>query len=75
MQASTFGDGCNNPFKCPPKTFAGGRKPRVKSNIKARKRNFWNPRKDRIIKRRKQVRSIFVVRMGQGISWLQKMFG
>ena len=55
LQASNFGDGCNNPFKCPPKTVAGGRRPRVKSNIKARKRNYWNPRKDRIIKRRKQV--------------------
>ena len=33
--------GCSNPFKCPPKKIAGGRRrPRVKSNIKARQRNF-----------------------------------
>jgi len=44
---------CLNPFKCPPRRVAGGRKPRVKSNIKARRRNFWNPRKSRVIKRRK----------------------
>ena len=50
------GRDCSNPFKCPPKTFAGGRKPRVKSNIKALKRNYWTPRKNsRVIKRRKQV--------------------
>ena len=47
---------CFNPFLCPPSVVAGGRKPRVKSNIKARKRNFWNPRKSRVIKRRKQVK-------------------
>ena len=45
---------CSNPFKCPPKTFAGGRKPRVKSNIKARKRNYWNPRDSRSRTIRKQ---------------------
>ena len=47
---------CSNPFKCPPRTFAGGRKPRVKSNIKALDRNFWHPepRESRVIKRRKQ---------------------
>ena len=45
---------CSNPFKCPPKTFAGGRKPRVKSNIKARKRNYWNPRNSRARTIRKQ---------------------
>jgi hypothetical protein len=47
---------CSNPFKCPPRTFAGGRKPRVKSNIKALDRNFWHPepRQSRVIKRRKQ---------------------
>ena len=44
---------CLNPFKCPPKTFAGGRKPRVKSNIKARNLNYWNPPKSRVKKRRK----------------------
>ena len=47
---------CHNPFLCPPSKTAGGRRPRVKSNIKARKRNFWNPRKSRVIKRRKQVK-------------------
>lgn len=47
---------CSNPFKCPPTKTAGGRRPRVKSNIKARKRNFWNPRKSRVIKRRKQAK-------------------
>ena len=30
------GGKCNNPFKCPPTKPADGRKPRVKSNIKAR---------------------------------------
>ena len=34
---------CSNPFKCPPKKVADGRRPRVKSNIKARNRNFHNP--------------------------------
>ena len=36
-------DRCSNPFKCPPKKTAGGRKPRVKSNIKARRRNYFHP--------------------------------
>lgn len=36
--------GCNNnPFKCPPTQVADGRKPRVKSNIKASSRNFFFP--------------------------------
>lgn len=50
-------DPCKNPFKCPPRKVADGRKPRVKSNIKAARRNFWNPRKaqlKRVIKKRKQ---------------------
>lgn len=47
---------CTNPFKCPPSQVAGGRKPRVKSNIKAQRRNYWNPRKSRVIKKRKQVK-------------------
>ena len=34
-------EGCNNPFDCPPKFKAAGRRPRVKSNLRARKRNFW----------------------------------
>ena len=34
---------CSNPFKCPPKKTADGRKPRVKSNIKARRRNYFHP--------------------------------
>ena len=68
------GRDCSNPFKCPPKTFAGGRRPRVKSNIKARKRNYWNPRKkSRLIKRRKQVnpssrRRINQIRQGRAQS-------
>jgi len=32
---------CNNPFRCPSGGFAGKRRPRVKSNIRANKRNFW----------------------------------
>jgi len=47
---------CTNPFLCPPSQVAGGRKPRVKSNIKAQRRNYWNPRKSRVIKKRKQVK-------------------
>lgn len=47
---------CTNPFKCPPSRVAGGRKPRVKSNIKAQRRNYWNPRKSRVIKKRKKVK-------------------
>jgi len=34
---------CNNLFKCPPARVADGRKPRVKSNIKAVNRNFFVP--------------------------------
>lgn len=38
------GTGCHtNPFKCPPSQVADGRKPRVKSNIKASSRNFFFP--------------------------------
>ncbi len=36
-------DPCSNPFKCPPSKPADGRKPRVKSNIKARNRNYFHP--------------------------------
>ena len=36
---------CNNPFDCPPKFLAAGRRPRVKSNLQARKRNFWQKQK------------------------------
>ena len=52
----TESDPCKNPFKCPPRKVADGRKPRVKSNIKAARRNFWNPKKAqlRVIKKRKQ---------------------
>jgi len=55
-EAEANNNKCSNPFKCPPRTFAGGRKPRVKSNIKALDRNFWHPepRQSRVIKRRKQ---------------------
>jgi len=33
---------CSNPFLCPPKSTAAGRRPRVKSNVRAKKRNFWH---------------------------------
>lgn len=47
---------CNsNPFLCPPKIKADGKKPRVKSDIKAARRNFWHPKK-KIRKTRKRVR-------------------
>ena len=39
-------DTCDNPFKCPPTKAAprpDGRRPRVKSNIKARRRNYYRP--------------------------------
>ena len=36
---------CNNPFDCPPKFLAAGRRPRLKSNLQARKRNFWHKQK------------------------------
>ena len=43
-QSSSKSDICRiNPFKCPPKTRAGGKKPRVKSDIKARRRNYYHP--------------------------------
>ena len=33
---------CSNPFLCPPTSVAaGGRRPRVKSNLRAKKQNFW----------------------------------
>ena len=36
-------EGCNNPFDCPPRfKVAAGRRPRVKANLRARKRNFWH---------------------------------
>ena len=40
---------CDDPFKCPPKVAAPrpggiGKRPRVKSDIKARKRNYWLPK-------------------------------
>ena len=37
---------CDNPFKCPPTKTAArpdGRRPRVKSDIKARRRNYYRP--------------------------------
>jgi len=40
-------DDCNNPFECPPKSVAAGRRPRVKSNVRAGKRNFWQKQKTR----------------------------
>ena len=39
-------DTCDNPFKCPPTKTAArpdGRRPRVKSDIKARRRNYYRP--------------------------------
>ena len=39
------GRDCQNPFDCPPKFVAAGRRPRVKSNLQARKRNFWQKTK------------------------------
>ena len=39
------GRDCHNPFDCPPKFVAAGRRPRVKSNLQARKRNFWQKTK------------------------------
>lgn len=41
---------CSNPFKCPPSKVADGRKPRVKSNIKAVHRNFFVPNRSNRIK-------------------------
>ena len=42
--AGGFSTKCNNPFKCRiPTRTADGRKPRVKSNIKARNRNYFHP--------------------------------
>jgi hypothetical protein len=44
---SVADDDCNNPFECPPKSVAAGRRPRVKSNVRAGKRNFWQKQKSR----------------------------
>ena len=46
-------DDCSDPFKCPPTRVADGRKPRVKSDIKARKRNYHNPWQTRQPKRQR----------------------
>jgi len=46
-------DDCNNPFECPPKSVAAGRRPRVKSNVRAGKRNFWQKQKSRGISQTK----------------------
>jgi hypothetical protein len=46
----------NNPFLCPPKIRTDGKKPRVKSDIKAARRNFWHPKK-KIRKTRKRVKA------------------
>ena len=50
---NSIDDDCSNPFKCPPTRVADGRKPRVKSDIKARKRNYHNPWKSRQPKRQR----------------------
>ena len=36
---------CSNPFACQTKFLTAGRRPRVKSNLRARKRNFWQKTK------------------------------
>jgi hypothetical protein len=55
------GSACSNPFKCPPSKVADGRKPRVKSNIKAVHRNFFVPNRNtnRIKGKVKQDRTAF----------------
>lgn len=50
---NSIDDDCSNPFKCPPTRVADGRKPRVKSDIKARKRNYHNPWQSRQPKRQR----------------------
>eukprot|EP00091_Calanus_sinicus_P016002 TRINITY_DN35168_c0_g1_i1.p1 TRINITY_DN35168_c0_g1~~TRINITY_DN35168_c0_g1_i1.p1 ORF type:complete len:146 (+),score=25.06 TRINITY_DN35168_c0_g1_i1:351-788(+) len=37
---SVADDDCNNPFECPPKSVAAGRRPRVESNVRAGKETF-----------------------------------
>ena len=46
IDSGSDGGDCNNPFDCPPKFKAAGRRPRVKSNLRARKRNFWQKNKN-----------------------------
>ena len=36
---------CSNPFACQTQFLTAGRRPRVKSNLRARKRNFWQKTK------------------------------
>jgi len=50
---SVADDDCNNPFECPPKSVAAGRRPRVKSNVRAGKRNFWQKQKNRAFSKTK----------------------
>lgn len=57
----------SNPFKCPPRQSADGRKPRVKSNIKAARRNFWHPRKGRIIKKQRKQGKLNAALWNRGI--------
>ena len=57
----------SNPFKCPPRQPADGRKPRVKSNIKAARRNFWHPRKGRIIKKQRKQGKLNAALWNRGI--------
>ena len=56
-----------NPFKCPPRKSADGRKPRVKSNIKAARRNFWHPRKGRVIKKQRKQGKLNAALWNRGI--------
>ena len=64
----TLTDPCiNNPFKCPPRKSADGRKPRVKSNIKAARRNFWHPRKGRVIKKQRKQGKLNAALWNRGI--------
>ena len=57
----------SNPFKCPPRQSVDGRKPRVKSNIKAARRNFWHPRKGRIIKKQRKQGKLNAALWNRGI--------
>ena len=57
----------NNPFKCPPRKSADGRKPRVKSNIKAARRNYWNPRRGRVIKKQRKQGKLNAALWNRGI--------
>ena len=56
-----------NPFKCPPRKSADGRKPRVKSNIKAARRNYWNPRRGRVIKKQRKQGKLNAALWNRGI--------